>query len=796
MTFLRKRAMSFSDNEDEVSYAHPPTPTKRMSGVFFRLQTDFSQPVATPSFKDIDDVSSEEEVDSLQHVQTTAKTSAEDNRRKTRDTTRGQDHQQPSTAASLSETKVSPSMKAMTPPHTPTRRTTRQQQQADSSENIAPVGDSDDIASTGTRRRMTTGGFLTPKKTPSRFLAATDAATASSSSSSNRSAESQIVKERDQHTTGLTPAMNKMMRSSVENTLGKPKTTVIMGKKSLQGELDENAQSTSVAPSYSTPKRLQKTKSQQSGTSSSCSSSKGSSFSSTSSVMTHKTNNNDSIPAASALSTVLGYYQDAKTLFRRTAEPHRLVGRDAERELIRQFCRDHILNAKAGSLYISGQPGTGKTALLNEVLRDMESEMKEEEHQVKRVVVNCMTVKDPRLIYNKLLEELGFVAESKDKDLVINTLESLVLDHKKNKTMYLVILDEIDQLLTKDQDVLYKLFEWSSMEHSKLMLIGIANALDMTDRFLPRLKAKNCEPQLLNFNPYQVAEIRAIILDRLFSMEDEKNQGTPKIGDKDKDEMKTKPRVAPLMQRPAIELCARKVAAATGDLRKALDICRQTIEMVEMETKKKERLEKKSPLKSVLCPLSSNRLANLENQAAGGADPSTLSLNRTSTSLPDNMSTSAGSVTSPPQSEPVSLKDAPKVTVEHVKKALASAFGSPMAQKMKGLNMHQKIVLAVLVVKIQAGKAVDCEVGKVFEHYMVLCRSSNKIGAVNRSEYQDLVNMLEACGLITLGKKVKEERLRKIGLVPREDEVLDAIKGQDILDTILLKAGILPATDL
>jgi cell division control protein 6 len=91
--------------------------------------------------------------------------------------------------------------------------------------------------------------------------------------------------------------------------------------------------------------------------------------------------------------------------------------------------------------------------------------------------------------------------------------------------------------------------------------------------------------------------------------------------------------------------------------------------------------------------------------------------------------------------------------------------------------------------KIQDGKVKDCEVGKVFDQYTVTCRSSNKIGAVNRGEYQDLINMLEANGLITLSK-AKEERLRKIGLVPRESEVVEAIKGQDILSAILSKAGL------
>ena len=56
----------------------------------------------------------------------------------------------------------------------------------------------------------------------------------------------------------------------------------------------------------------------------------------------------------------------------------------------------------------------------------------------------------------------------------------------------MLVLDEIDHLITKDQDVLYSFFEWAKSNSSKLIMIGIANALDLTSRFLPRLKTKNC----------------------------------------------------------------------------------------------------------------------------------------------------------------------------------------------------------------------------------------------------------------------------------------------------------------
>ncbi len=208
----------------------------------------------------------------------------------------------------------------------------------------------------------------------------------------------------------------------------------------------------------------------------------------------------------------------------------------------------------------------------------------------------------------------------------------------------MVILDEIDSLITKDQDVLYKIFEWASLPTSRLVLIGIANALDLTDRILPRLRAKNCEPQLLNFNPYQVSEISSIIKDRLFSLiEDPENPFGPP----------PKPAegaVPPLMLPMAIEFCARKVASSMGDLRTALDVCRQAIELAEMDQKKKKS--------------SGNVLGEQKSNTA------------------------------PPT--------APVVTVAHVSRVLNVVFGNSNVQKLKQLNLQQKIVLGVIIIMIRS----------------------------------------------------------------------------------------------
>ena len=118
--------------------------------------------------------------------------------------------------------------------------------------------------------------------------------------------------------------------------------------------------------------------------------------------------------------------------------------------------------------------------------------------------------------------------------------------------MWVVIVDEVDQLANKDNDVLYKLFEWPSLPRSSVVLVGIANALDLTDRILPMLKCRGCAPQLLNFPPYTPIQLRNILIHRV----------------------STVPGAAGVLDSTAISLCAAKVAAAGGDLRSALGILR------------------------------------------------------------------------------------------------------------------------------------------------------------------------------------------------------------------------------
>ncbi|KAG7258364.1 hypothetical protein CRUP_001719 [Coryphaenoides rupestris] len=121
-----------------------------------------------------------------------------------------------------------------------------------------------------------------------------------------------------------------------------------------------------------------------------------------------------------------------------------------------------------------------------------------------------MTLRSSQAIFPLLARRLGVATPGGHSS---STLQKLLTSAGPP---VLLVLDEMDQLDSKSQDVLYTIFEWPYLPGSRLRLVGIANALDLTDRILPRLQAlPRCRPQLLHFPPYSRLELAAIVQDRL-----------------------------------------------------------------------------------------------------------------------------------------------------------------------------------------------------------------------------------------------------------------------------------------
>lgn len=386
-------------------------------------------------------------------------------------------------------------------------------------------------------------------------------------------------------------------------------------------------------------------------------------------------------------------------------------------------------------MYISGPPGTGKSALVSEVCGDIM-----DVDWVKKAYINCMSVKSSKDIYGKLVEDLCDDLEDLECN-EMHVLRKMFMPKKgAGRNVYIVTLDEIDHLLTLDLEILYTLFEWSLQRSSRLVLVGIANALDLTDRFLPRLKARSLKPQLLPFLPYTAPQIGSVITTRLKTL-------IPADGS-------TAPDYVPFIHPAASQLCSKKVASQTGDLRKAFDIICRALDLVESETKKKHQ---------------------------DALTEQSLQLSPSKTPLVENMNLSSSPLTRPTSTKPLppptlaaslatlTPTTAPRITIAHIARISASTFGNGTTQRLQALNLQQKAALCALCALEKKNKSRHSSshthnifatpsknananaaptVRALFETYSALCRRDDVLHPLTGTEFRDVLGSLETLGLV------------------------------------------------
>jgi Cdc6-like AAA superfamily ATPase len=57
-------------------------------------------------------------------------------------------------------------------------------------------------------------------------------------------------------------------------------------------------------------------------------------------------------------------------------------------------------------------------------------------------------------------------------------------------TSSVVLMDELDQLLTAKQDVVYNFFNWPTMRDSQLFVIAVANRMDLPQHLAAKIKSR------------------------------------------------------------------------------------------------------------------------------------------------------------------------------------------------------------------------------------------------------------------------------------------------------------------
>nr|CUU98853.1 hypothetical transcript [Hymenolepis microstoma] len=224
-------------------------------------------------------------------------------------------------------------------------------------------------------------------------------------------------------------------------------------------------------------------------------------------------------------------------------------------------------------MYISGVPGTGKTATVNAVVKSMAGCVDDDGDNIVPpfdfVTVNGMQLSDPRQVYVQIYEALKKKKVSVHKAMSLLEVEFCSASRQRNAIAApacVLLLDELDLLCSKRQDVLYALFDWAYRAGDKkkggrrpLIVLAVANTMDLPERVLHHRVASRLGLNRLAFAPYSHDQLAAIVNARLG------------------------PELSSSFDAKAIELATRKVAAVSGDARRALDICRRAAEIAQLE---------------------------------------------------------------------------------------------------------------------------------------------------------------------------------------------------------------------
>ncbi|KAL3286652.1 hypothetical protein HHI36_001151 [Cryptolaemus montrouzieri] len=237
--------------------------------------------------------------------------------------------------------------------------------------------------------------------------------------------------------------------------------------------------------------------------------------------------------------------------------PTILTCRENEYADVYNFIEGKLNDKCGGCMYISGVPGTGKTATVTIAIENLIETRKNEGYPLFNYInINGMRLTEPRQCYVEILKQL--TGKRLHWEQALSKLEEKFTTKSNKKVIPTVLLvDELDILCTKRQDVVYSLLDWPTKSNAQLIVITIANTMDLPERLLMSRVTSRLGLTRLTFQAYTHKQLQEIVVNRLTGNDSFKLD--------------------------AIQFVARKVASVSGDARRALDICRRAAEIAEIE---------------------------------------------------------------------------------------------------------------------------------------------------------------------------------------------------------------------
>ena len=239
--------------------------------------------------------------------------------------------------------------------------------------------------------------------------------------------------------------------------------------------------------------------------------------------------------------------------------PLELPHRSSEIRRLAEVLAPALRGERPNNVFIYGLTGTGKTAVTKYVLRRLEELARQKGSPVGAIYVNVRERETPYKVLADIAEQLGLRVPF--TGLSLGELFSRITKRLERLTgVYVIVLDEIDYLVRRGDDVLYDLTRINEhLPAAKVSLVGITNSVKLVDSLDPRVKSSLGEVQLV-FSPYNADQLRDILSARA-----------------------SEAFVEGALDEGVIPLCAALAAREHGDARRALDLLRVAGDIAERE---------------------------------------------------------------------------------------------------------------------------------------------------------------------------------------------------------------------
>ena len=331
------------------------------------------------------------------------------------------------------------------------------------------------------------------------------------------------------------------------------------------------------------------------------------------------------------------------------------------------YALETAIQAETGTcIYVSGTPGTGKTSTIKEVLSQLDLRVRDGElRPFKYVEINGMKLVHPNAAYEYLWQALDRGSISQTSAMTALEKAFSADESRERRGTVVVLLDEMDQLITKGQQLMYNFFNWPSLQHSRLIVIAVANTMDLPERVLSNKISSRVGLTRIQFPGYTHDQLKEIIRQRLeFAGIGSQSQVS---GDNDQDKANN-----PVITDEAIDYATRKVASVGGDARRVLEFVKNAIYIAQQEQQEQKE--------------------NLEKTDSAGSD------SLSSTNL--------------------------KVRIVHIKDAIMQTQRSPLTQFLETISLATKVFLCALLSRTRRMNTLEVPAHDVLRQASQFVRSA------------------------------------------------------------------------